>query len=177
MKKWLIVLMCLGVAGCAGLSANLNIGARILGVKQQVMVFPFRNPSYKGQELTGRGDAVTNAVWAELQKKGISASVAPNESFPATKLINPKAACRYGRENGADIVLLGVVSKWIDGATNWSGKRDFIGVTVIAYNTSNTRIVATASAQQNCSSFTFVNHPTNRLLPTLARELVRALFR
>ena len=177
MKKWLIVLMCLGVAGCAGLSANLNTGTRVLGAKQQVMVFPFRNPNYKGQELTGRGDAVTNAVWVELQKRGISASVVSNKSFPATKMINPKEACRYGREQGADIVLLGVVSKWIDAATNWSGKRDFIGVTVTAYNTRNVRIVATASAQQNCSSFTFVNHPTNRLLPTLSEKIVGTLFR
>ncbi len=48
MKKWLMVLMCLGIAGCAGLSANLNTGTRISGAKQQVMIFPFRNPSYKG---------------------------------------------------------------------------------------------------------------------------------
>jgi len=176
-KKWLIVLMCLGIAGCAGLSANLNTGTRILGVEQQVMVFPFRNPSYKGQELMGMGDAVTNAVWAELQKRGISATIAPKESFPATKMIDPQVACRYGREKGADIVLIGVTTEWVDGATNWSGKLDVVGATVTAYTTSNNRIVATASARQNGGWFTWVNNPADRFLPTLSRELVSALFR
>jgi hypothetical protein len=156
--------------------ANLNTGTSVVGSGQQVMVFPFRNPNYAGQELFGVGEAFSNAIWGELQQQGISAVVAPTDSFPATKIVDHKEACRYGKAHGADIVLIGIVTEWIDGATNWSGKRDVAAAMVTAYSTTDGKFVAAASGRQNGTWFTLVNAPTTRFLPTLSKEIVRALL-
>lgn len=51
-----ILLVGLLSQGCASLKANRDMGVKIYKAENRIMVFPFRNPYYKGVELEGIGD-------------------------------------------------------------------------------------------------------------------------
>ncbi|KKO19002.1 MAG: hypothetical protein BROFUL_02296 [Candidatus Brocadia fulgida] len=85
-------------------------------------------------------------------------------------------ACAYARQKGAAIAVIGVVTEWLDGATQWSGTVDVASVIVNAYDTENCKLISTASGRQNGQRFTFVNAPATRFMRPLSQEVVKSLF-
>jgi len=181
MKKYIwgalfVLFFGLMTIGCAGLQANIDTGSKIAKSDKPILIFPFRNPYYKGQELRGVGESVASAIVSEVQAIGRNCDLVRNDEFKATDLINIDKACEYARQNNADIAIIGIVTEWIDGATNWSGKVDVAAVTVSAYDTESHKLMSSASGRQNGQWFTFVNAPVTRFLRPLSKEVVLNLF-
>ena len=172
----LLLAVSLLLQGCAGLQTNLNEGNKISAADVRVMVFPLKDPSYKGRQIGTIGDAFASAIIREIQSTGRACEVAANSRFTANKSIDTAEACVYAQENGYDIAITGVVTEWLDGATQWSGKVDVAAVTVSAYDSKSHKLMASASGRQKGQWFTFVNAPTTRFLEPLSKEVVESLF-
>lgn len=164
------------IAGCASLKANRDMGVKISKSENKIMVFPLRNPYYKGVELKGVGDTFAISLVSEIQSSGRTCELAESDNFKANKSVKVDDACAYARQKGAGIAVIGVVTEWLDGATQWSGTVDVAAITVNAYDTENCKLISTASGRQNGQWFTFVNAPVTRFMRPLSEEIVRALF-
>ena len=162
--------------GCASLKANRDMGVKISKSENKIMVFPFRNPYYKGVELEGVGDTFAISLVSEIQSTGRASALAENDDFKANKSVKVDDACAYARQRGADIAVIGVVTEWLDRATQWSGTVDVAAITVNAYDTENCKLISSASGRQNGQWFTFVNAPATRFMRPLSQEVVKALF-
>ena len=171
-----VLLIGLLFQGCASLKANRDMGVKISKAENKIMVFPFRNPYYKGVELEGIGDTFAISVVGEIQSTGRTCALAESDAFKANKSVKVDDACAYAHQNGAGIAVIGVVTEWLDGATQWSGTVDVASVTVNAYNTENCNLISSASGRQNGQWFTFVNAPATRFMRPLSQEIVQALF-
>ena len=159
--------------GCAGRNANLNSDQKIPESYNSIIVFPFSDPHYKGQEITGVGTSFAVAFVNEVLSTGKQCVLAIGSSIPPS---NIKAICEYAIENGAEAAITGVVTEWLDGATQWSGKVDVAAVTIYAYDAQSGKIIPSASAREKGMVVTFVNSPTTRFYRTLSKELVATLF-
>ena len=85
-------------------------------------------------------------------------------------------ACKYAKQEGADVAIIGMVNEWIDGASNWSGKIDVVSVSVFAYDPENCSLITSASGREQGRWFTFINAPATRFYKTLAKDLTTAMF-
>ena len=162
--------------GCAGLQANLDGGRSISSSEIRAMVFPIRNPYYKGRQIGGIGDAFAAAVVSAIRSTGRACKLANSSDFTAEQSIDVNEACIYAHNNGWDIVITGIVTEWLDGATQWSGKVDVTAVTLYAHNSESHKLMASASGRQNGQWFTFVNAPTTRFLQPLSQAVVKSLL-
>ena len=171
-----VLLVGLVFQGCASLKANRDMGVKISKSENKIMVFPFRNPYYKGVELEGVGDTFAISLVSEIQSTGRTCELAESDDFKANKSVKVDDACAYAHQKGAGIAVIGVVTEWLDGATQWSGTVDVAAITVNAYNTENYKLISSASGRQNGQWFTFVNAPATRFMRPLSQEVVKALF-
>lgn len=162
--------------GCAGLQTNLDGGKKISSSEVRVMVFPLRNPYYKGRQIVGIGDAFATALVSAIQSTGRTCKLADDGGFTANEAIDVNEACLYAHNNGWDIAITGIVAEWLDGATQWSGKVDVAAVTLYAYDSESHKMISSASGRQNGQWFTFVNAPTTRFLQPLSQTVVKSLF-
>lgn len=76
-----------------------------------------------------------------------------NEKFQASKDINTLDALAYAKENEANFIITGQVTKWIDRATEWSMKRDFLGLSIFVREVSSGNIVFTLEMQEHSNIF------------------------
>lgn len=171
-----VLLVGLLFQGCASLKANRDMGIKISKSEKRIIVFPFRNPYYKGMEIKGVGDNFAIALVSEIQSIGKTCELAEDDDFKANKSIKVDNACTYARQNGADIAIIGIVTEWLDGATQWSGTVDVAAINVNAYDTENCKLLSTATGRQSGQWFTFVNAPVTRFMRPLSREIVNSLF-
>ncbi|MBV6467704.1 MAG: hypothetical protein DCC43_10735 [Candidatus Brocadia sp.] len=175
LKIFSLFLFVIFIAGCASLKANRDMGMKISKAENKIMVFPFRNPYYKGKELEGVGDTFAISLVSEIQSTGRTCELAEGD-FKANKSITVDDACTYARQKGAGIAVTGVVTEWLDGATQWSGTVDVAAIAVNAYDTENCKLISSVSGRQNGQWFTFVNAPATRFMRPLSQEIVKALF-
>ena len=127
MKKSLLTLFVIVIiCSCAGRQANLNSTQRIPSTYNNIVVFPFADPYFRGLELKGIGSSFAVAVANEISKLGKQCSVASATSVDITDI---KACCEFSLQNEHDLVIMGRVTEWLDGATQWSGKVDVAALT------------------------------------------------
>ncbi len=152
-KQIFIIFMAIMVTGCAGMqivhtSANYQIDKT-----KKYIVFPFRDPSFKDKEFPGIGTRFTNKFVAACAEYGLNIIPIFNDKFKSSKDINILDAVSYAKENGANFIITGQVSKWIDRATEWSGKRDFAGLAIFVRDVSSGSIVFTSEMQEHSNIF------------------------
>jgi hypothetical protein len=162
--------------GCAARHANLDRNKKISNAQDNVIVFPFRNAYYKGRELVGVGTAISSTFVNEVIGTGRECRLVESEEFGETKVVDTNQACEYAKQQGANVAIIGTVNEWIDGATQWSGKVDVVGVSVFAYDTETCSLITSANGREQGQWFTFVNAPATRFYRTLTKDLVAAMF-
>ena len=109
------------IAGCAGLEAKLDTPKKSSLQGNRIIVFPFYDPFYKGRQIQGVGEPFATVFTNKLLAAGVSAELPKSWEFSSLNMVDIEKACRYAADNGYTVLITGVVTEWIDGATNWSG--------------------------------------------------------
>lgn len=94
---WMVGLL---LHGCAGLQTNLDGGKKISSSELRVMVFPLRNPYYKGRQIGGIGAAFATALVSAIQSTGRTCKLVDSSGFTANESIDVNEACLYAHHNG-----------------------------------------------------------------------------
>jgi len=162
--------------GCAARYANLDRNEKISKAQNNIIVFPFRNAYYKGRELVGVGTALSLTFVNEVIGTGRECRLVETEEVRETRAVDINQACKYTKQQGVDVAIIGIVNEWIDGATQWSGKVDVVSVSISAYNSETCSLITSATGREQGQWFTFVNAPATRFYKTLSQDLIAAMF-
>jgi hypothetical protein len=158
------------------INTNLDSPTKSQLEGKRVVVFPFQDPYYKGRQIEGVGSPFASVFVTKLQAAGVLADVARSELFSPSAPIQLDSACKYASDNKYDAFLVGTVTEWIDGATQWSGIVDVAALTVNVYDSTNCKFVGSASGRQNGQWMTFVNSPTTRFFDPLSASIAATLL-
>jgi len=170
-----LILMLL-LAGCAGLDAKADVPLKSSVHGKRVVVFPFQDPYCKGRQIQGIGEPFASVFVHKLLTSGVSAELSKNREFSSLTSIDIDKACKYAAGNGYDMLMVGVVTEWIDGATQWSGKVDVAALFVKVYNSKTCTLSGAASGRKSGRLITFVNAPTTRFFEPLSEKVIEALL-
>jgi hypothetical protein len=173
---FLLVCM-LFVVSCAGLDVKLDTPKKSSVQGNRVIVFPFYDPFYKGRQIQGVGEPFATVFTNKLLAAGVLAELPKSREFSSLNMVDIEKACRYAADNGYSMLITGVVTEWIDGATNWSGTVDVAALSVKVYTSKTCELSASASGRENGTWFTFVNAPTTRFFEPLSQSIVNVLLR
>jgi hypothetical protein len=165
------------LSSCAGLDVKLDTPKKSSVQGNRVIVFPFYDPFYKGRQIQGVGEPFATVFTNKLLAAGVSAELPKSREFSSLNMVDVKNACRYAADNGYTMLITGVVTEWIDGATNWSGTVDVAALSVKMYSSKSCELSASASGRENGTWFTFVNGPTTRFFEPLSQSIVNALLK
>jgi len=146
-----VLVFCL--SGCAGLQVVHTTPKYQFDKSKRFLVFPFRDPSYKDKEIAGTGGRLTNPFAAACSQYGLNIIPIFNDKFQPSKNVNILDAIAYAKENGVDFIITGQVTKWVDRATEWSGKRDFLGLAIFVRDVGTGKIVFSAELQEHSNIF------------------------
>jgi hypothetical protein len=132
------LLMIFVVVGCAGISIDNTA---------QYNVFPFRNPSYQDREFSDVGMRFTNAFAAACAKHSLDVTIVMNDQFDSSKDTNVQDALVYAKDTGADYIIYGSVTKWVDRPTLLTSDRDFAGLRIIVRSVESGEVVFSSEIQ------------------------------
>jgi hypothetical protein len=172
-----LLLYMLFVVSCAGLDVKLDTPKKSSVQGNRVIVFPFYDPFYKGRQIQGVGEPFATVFTNKLLAAGVSAELPKSREFSSLNMVDIGKACRYSADNGYTMLITGVVTEWIDGATNWSGTVDVAALSVKVYNSKTCELSASASGRENGTWFTLVNAPTTRFYEPLSEKIVEVLLK
>lgn len=177
LKVSLALVSALVLISCASLDTNVASQKKLSIHGKQVLVFPFQNPYYKGQQIQGIGEAFTLKFIEKLQAAGVLAEFPKSGDFSSLNAIDIEKACEYTSANGYDMLITGTVTEWLDGATQWSGTVDVAALSVSVYSSMNCELSESASGRQTGTIWTFVNSPTTRFIESLSEKTVADLLK
>ena len=160
----LVVILLSIFLGCAARHANLDRNEKIYKAQKNIIVFPFRNAYYKGRELVGVGTALSSTFVNEVIATGRECRLVETEEFKETKVVDINQACKYTKQQAADVAIIGI------------GKVDVVGVSISAYDPETCSLITSATGREQGQWFTFVNAPATRFYKTLSQDLVAAMF-
>jgi hypothetical protein len=169
-------LVALLLVGCAHLNANLNTPMKVPLEGKRVVVFPFPDPFYKGRQILGVGVPFSTVFVAKLQAAGVLAETPGNPLPPSGTSIDLTQACQYATAHDYDAFMTGMITEWIDGATQWSGTVDVAALSVTVFRSTTCEAVGSASGRENGQWLTFVDAPTTRFFEPLSETIVAALL-
>jgi hypothetical protein len=132
------LLMIFLVVGCAGVRTDNTA---------KYNVFPFRNPSYQDREFSDVGMRFTNAFAAACATRSLDVTVVTNEQFDSSKDTNVQDAITYAMETGADYIIYGYVTKWVDKPTLLTSERDFAGLSIFVRSVESGEVVFSSEMQ------------------------------
>ena len=164
------------LASCAGLSTKLDAPMKTSIQGKRVVVFPFQDPWYKELRIQGIGGPFASVFANKLRVTGVSAELPKSKDFSSLYTVEIEKACKYAAGEGYDMLIIGTVTEWIDGATNWSGKVDVAALSVSVYNSTTCELLGSASGREKGTWFTFVNAPTMRFFDSLSGKIVAVLL-
>ncbi len=165
------------LVNCAGLEAKLDAPKKSSIQGNRIVVFPFYDPFYKGRQIQGIGEPFASVFVNKLLASGVSAELSKSKEFSSLNMIDIEKACRYAADNGYTMLITGVVTEWIDGATQWSGTVDVAALSVKVYNSKTCELSGSASGKEKGTWVTFVNEPTTRFYEPLSESIVDALLK
>lgn len=149
----LIFLALFIITGCAGVQ-NIQTSSNIqIDKSKKYIVFPFRDPSFGVREFSGVGSRFTNTFVAACSNYGLNVLPIFNERFQANKDINILEALSYAKDNEAEFIITGQVTKWIDRATEWTGRRDFAGLSIVVREVKSNNIIFSSEMQEHSNMF------------------------
>ncbi len=175
----LVILACFAavlLAGCAARVTHPDAPLRSSLEGKRVVVFPFQDPYYKGRQIPGVGVPFSTVFISKLQSAGVLAEAQKENAFLSQDPIDVSKACKYASDNRHDAFIIGVVTEWIDGATQWSGTVDVAALSVTVYRSLICEPIGSASGRENGQWFTFINAPTTRFMEPLSEAIVSALL-
>jgi hypothetical protein len=141
------------VVSCAGIATVHEKPGYQADMSAKYLIFPFRNPSWKEREFPGVGIRFTNAFIIACAENGIDAVQVLTDEFQSSKDISTLNALAYAKENGADYIICGHVSKWIDRPTAWTAMRDFAGLSIVVYSVQSGKPVHNMELHQHSNVF------------------------
>lgn len=164
------------VFACASLNVNLNSPLESSLHGKRVLVIPFQEPYYKGKQLQGIGSPFAAIFVNKLLATGISSNLVKVNTFPSTAEIEIEKACKYATDNGYDMLITGIITEWVDGATQWSGTVDVAALSVNVYASEGCKLIGSASGKQTGTLFTFINAPATRFFEPLSETIIATLL-
>jgi hypothetical protein len=135
-------LMIFLIGGCAGISADSTAD-----ITAKYYVFPFRNPSYQDKEFSDVGMRFTNAFAAACAKHSLDVTIVMNDQFDSSKDTNVQDAIVYAMEAGAEYIIYGYVTKWVDRPTSLTSARDFAGLSIFVRSVESGEVVFSSEIQ------------------------------
>ena len=136
------LLMIFLIGGCAGIGADSTAD-----ITAKYYVLPFRNPSYQDREFSDVGMRFTNAFAAACAKHSLDVTVVTNDQFDSSKNTNVQDAIIYAMETGADYIIYGYVTKWVDRPTSVTSERDFAGLSIFVRSVESGEVVFSSEMQ------------------------------
>ena len=136
------LLMIFLIGGCAGISADSTAD-----ITAKYYVFPFRNPSYQHRDFSGVGMRFTNAFAAACAQHSLDVTVVINDQFDSSKNTNVQDALTYAMDTGADYVIYGYVTQWVDKPTLLTSERDFAGLSIFVRSVESGEVVFSSEMQ------------------------------
>ena len=171
----LICVLCM--AGCSVADIRVDSQKKASLDGNRIVVLPFYDPCYKGQQLIGIGRPFAAVFTNKLRAAGMQASVSTDNEFSSVSIPAIQEACRYAAVNGYTMFITGAVTEWIDGATSWSGKVDVAAISVKVYNTKTCEMARSASGREQGTWFTLLDQPTTRFYEPLSEAMVDGLMK
>jgi hypothetical protein len=140
MARTATLLLFIGIlTGCAARYGNVETPVASPLEGKRVLVFSFQDPYYRGQQLRGVGEPFAVVFATKLRTAGVQADGTSREGFSTSSATDPGKACKHAADNGYDALVLGNVTEWIDGATQWSGRVDVAALSVTAFDAKTCR--------------------------------------
>jgi hypothetical protein len=124
--------------GCAGISTENTA---------KYDVFPFRNPSYQDREFSDVGMRFTHAFAAACAQHSLDVTIVTNQQFESSKDTNVQDALVYGKNSGADYIVYGYVTKWVDKPTMFTSERDFAGLSIFVRSVESGEVIFSSEIQ------------------------------
>lgn len=154
-KKVVTILLSVWVLiiGCAGIETRHVTSRYQLDKSEKYFLFPFRDPSFKGRELAGIGSRFTNRFIAECGGYGLKIVPVFSQQFQSTRDVNISEVMAYAKQQGSNFIITGQITKWIDRATEWTGKRDFASLAIFVRAVTTGDIVFSAEIEQHSNIF------------------------
>jgi|GEM_PF-955640 len=152
-KQVVAILVSILIAGCAGIGTRHIASRYQLDKSEKYFLFPFRDPSFKERELPGVGSRFTNRFTAACAEYGLKMVPVFSQQFQSTRDVNISDAIAYAKQHGGNFIITGQVTKWIDRATEWSGKRDFASLAIFVRAVKTCDIVFSAELEQHSNIF------------------------
>ncbi len=153
LKHSFVVFFAIMIVACAGVQVQHTTDEQETDRSAKYLVFPFRNPSYKGVEFSGVGSRFTRSFVSHCSSYRLDVVSIFNDDFQSSKDIDVSQALTYAKGKNADFIITGQVTRWIDRATEWSGKRDFAGLEVFVREANSGKVVFTAELLQHSNIF------------------------
>ena len=138
LRSTVFLLMVFLVIGCAGVHTENTV---------KYVVFPFRNPSFQDREFSDVGMRFTNAFAAACARYSLDVTAVTNDQFDSSKDTNVQDALVYARETGADYIIYGYVTKWINRPTILTSERDFAGLSIFVRSVESEEVVFSSEIQ------------------------------
>jgi len=165
------------LVSCAGLDAKRDAPMKSSLQGNRIVVFPFYDPFYKGRQIQGVGEPFASAFVNKLLAAGVSAELSKSREFSSLNMVDIEKACSYAAGNGYNMLIMGIVTEWIDGVTQWSGIVDVAALSVKVYRSNTCELSGSASGRQNGTWWTLVNEPTTRFYEPLSEKIVEVLLK
>ena len=89
----------------------------------------------------------TNAFAAACATRSLEVTVVTNEQFDSSKDTNVQDALTYAMETGADYIIYGYVTKWVDRPTSVTSERDFAGLSIFVRSVESGEVVFSSEMQ------------------------------
>ena len=143
-----IALTLLILSACAGTEVIQQNRSERINPGSLIIAFPFRDPSLFEKKFPGIGGKFTQSFTAAASKYNIDIIPVSSDVFRSDQDLDVFTALEFAKEKNADYIVIGHVTKWVDRATEWSGKRDYagLGISIRALNTG--KIVATGEFEE-----------------------------
>lgn len=160
--------------GCAGVQTIHQYSNVPLDKTKRYVIFPFKDPSYGSRVFPGVGSRFTSKFSASCADYGLNVLPVFNERFQSKNDINILDALAFANKIGADFIITGQVTKWIDGATDWSGKRDFAAFSIYVRKATTGNIIFSSEIQEY--SNVFWSGTPDDFIDSLAKAMAKKLL-
>lgn len=168
------VAVALVLLGCAGTFVQRATPMSKPSESSRLLVFPFRDPSRGGKEFPGVGDRFSHEFATAGSVHGLNLIPVSSVEFKSSTDVDVARALRVAEQEGADFIVTGQITKWVDRATEWNGRRDFAGVSVTVREVPGGRVAASIEIEKHSNNF-WGGTPDDFLL-SLANEAASELF-
>jgi hypothetical protein len=112
LKHSFVVFFAIMIVACAGVQVQHTTDEQETDRSAKYLVFPFRNPSYKGVEFSGVGSRFTRSFVSHCSSYRLDVVSIFNDDFQSSKDIDVSQALTYAKGKDADFIITGQVTRF-----------------------------------------------------------------